>query len=108
MRSLKNNLVGFYVRLDETAYTFLKEIGYNSIVLVNDTNYILYGPLQFVNHYCDSLLSLIDVKTGFSFRHEFEQDRYSTPLILRNEELLIKYIRKKELWFKCSCKKCVK
>lgn len=103
---LKKELFGNFVRLTDTGFAFLNKIQYNSIVEVNGVDYILYGPLQFVNHSCESYLSLLDVPRGFSFRHEYEKDKYATPLIVKNEELLIKYVRKKALWFVCGCNKC--
>lgn len=105
--SLKKVLFGRFVCLSDTAFSYLQQIGYNSLVEINNAKYILYGPLQFVNHCCDAYLSLTDVPRGFSFKHEYEKDSYSIPLLVKHEELLIKYACKAKLWFVCKCRKCV-
>lgn len=105
---LSHSLIGQYVTLSEGAYALLRKSGYNSLIQCKSVFYILYGPLQFVNHSCTSLLSIIELPLGFTIRYEYESDSRADragflPPFRRGEEVLIKYAAKKHLGFTCVC-----
>ena len=127
---VQGSLKSFHVSLCQNLHVRLQEAGYGSLYSSGtDEHYILYGPMQFVNHTCGSLMSLrkitssststgkkVTVQPGHSFRlvHEHDDAELKSFNLCANavqpgEEVRVSYVPQgTPLWFACDCPVCAK
>lgn len=107
-KMLQKAFIGHCVHLDRRHGYFLNSAGYNSLFKCNDGSVcVLYGPLQFANHDCSSHLKIkLKRNKSFHFIHEYDEEFDPKELVLCNQELLLSYVCKAELWFDCKCSTC--
>lgn len=105
---LQKALVGHCVYLNQRHHFMLHSVNYNSLFKCNDgSSCILYGPLQFANHSCSSHLKIkLRHNKTFHFIHEYDEEFDLNELVIKNQEVLLCYVRKEELWFACKCVEC--
>ena len=110
--TLNSALRSFHVCIDRGTYDALYG-EYGSLYSDERGNaYILYGPLQFVNHSCGSLLSIREVRNAkpnsFTIKFEYDEDKYGISAVAVGEEVLVRYNSPDKLWFQCKCPMHVK
>lgn len=109
-RRLANGLTSYQVCLTSDAYCALKG-KYNSLYYDGKQAYILYGPLQYVNHSCSSTLSIARdghrTDHAFPLHYEYAGDPYGgIGPVSAGEEVRVRYNTRSNLGFVCTCPSC--
>lgn len=110
---LKKHLIGRTQVIPEELAEEVVSQQYSSILLNNrGENNILYGPLSFVNHECDSTIHFSLPSNSSIANVKIVDQDVDTPIekrsvIKSNKEVFVTYCNSEDLWFVCNCKKCI-